>query len=65
MFKKKVVGILLVSVGLIGCLFPIMPGIPMVIAGAALILGLVPKNNAIYRKLFGEDEGPTPDAPAE
>ena len=55
----------MVGAGLIGCLFPIAPGIPMVIVGAALILGIVPKNNKIYKKLFGGENEPAPEATTE
>jgi hypothetical protein len=53
--KKRVIGIVLVSIGLIGCLFPIAPGIPLVVLGAALILGFSPKKNKVYKKIVGEE----------
>ncbi|MCP4229960.1 MAG: hypothetical protein GY771_07395 [bacterium] len=53
--KKRIIGIVLVAIGLIGCLFPIAPGIPLVIAGAALILGFSLKKNKVYKKIVGEE----------
>ena len=63
--KRRIIGVILVGVGLIGCLFPIAPGIPLVIAGAALILGFKPKNSKIYKKLFGGENEPAPEATTE
>jgi len=34
---REVLGIILLIVGLIGCLLPVMPGIPFLIAAAALL----------------------------
>ncbi len=67
--KKRIIGVILVAVGLIGCLFPIAPGIPLVIAGAALIMGFKLKKNKLYRKIVGGDRpgdiGPATEAQGE